>query len=126
MVQCPEAHLFCSNCMKSYVENKLGLHDPKINCMDQGGCKLAFSESELQRFLPSKLLDLYYRVKQTKDIEEADLEGLEECPFCEYKVVIENLEEKLSRCERDDCGVVSCRNCKKLVSHFKCHQDDSF
>lgn len=116
MVQCPDAHLFCVSCMTSYVENKLGRHDPKINCVDQNGCKLAFSDSELERFLPSKLINLYYRVKQAKDIEEAEIDGLEECPFCEYKVVIENREEKLFRCERDDCGAVSCRTCKKLVS----------
>ena len=116
MVQCPEAHLFCKECMKSYVSNLLGQHDPKICCMDQSGCKALFPESELCRFLDTKLLSLYYRVKQTKEIEAAGLEGLEECPFCEYKVVIDNPDEKLFRCENDDCGVVSCRACKKAVS----------
>ncbi|KAF7425989.1 hypothetical protein PC9H_008351 [Pleurotus ostreatus] len=114
MVQCPDAHLFCSECMVSYAENLLGSHNPNIVCMDQSGCKLAFPDSELRRFLDDKLLELYERVKQRKEIEMAGLEGLEECPFCEYKVVIENPEEKLFRCEREECGAVSCRACKKL------------
>ena len=28
LVQCPEAHLFCTTCMMSYVETKLGEHEP--------------------------------------------------------------------------------------------------
>ncbi|KAG2352593.1 hypothetical protein BDR07DRAFT_1313156 [Suillus spraguei] len=113
MVQCPEAHLFCKSCMSSYASNLLGEHNPNIVCMDQSGCKLLFPQSELERFLTPKLLELYHRVKQRKDIEAAGLENLEECPFCDYKCVIENEMEKLFRCENADCGAVSCRECKK-------------
>ncbi|KAG0695366.1 hypothetical protein DFH29DRAFT_271846 [Suillus ampliporus] len=113
MVQCPEAHLFCKNCMSSYASIRLGAHDPNMVCMDQSGCKLPFPQSELERFLTPKLLELYHRVRQRKDIEAAGLENLEECPFCEYKCVIENEMEKLFRCENVDCGAVSCRECKK-------------
>ncbi|CAL1697818.1 unnamed protein product [Somion occarium] len=114
MVQCPDAHLFCKTCMCTYAETLLGSHDPNIICMDQSGCKLPFPESELRRFLSPKLLSLYERVKQRKEIEAAGLEGLEECPFCEYKVVIENEQERLFHCQNEDCGAVSCRSCKKL------------
>ncbi|KAI0713080.1 hypothetical protein C8T65DRAFT_739128 [Cerioporus squamosus] len=114
MVQCPEAHLFCTTCMLSYAGTKLGEHDARIVCMDQSGCKLPFPDSELRRFLSPKLLELYERVKQRKEIEAAGLEGLEECPFCEYKVVIENEAERLFRCENEACGAVTCRKCKKL------------
>ncbi|KAL5526297.1 hypothetical protein ACEPAF_8020 [Sanghuangporus sanghuang] len=113
MVQCPDAHLFCKGCITSYAENQLGQHNPNIVCMDQSGCKLAFTDAELKRFLPAKLLELYERFKQAKEIEAAELDGLEECPFCEYKAVIDNPDEKLFRCEREDCGAVSCRACKK-------------
>ncbi|KAI0632604.1 hypothetical protein C8Q77DRAFT_1118443 [Trametes polyzona] len=113
MVQCPEAHLFCMSCMSTYAETKLGEHDLRIVCMDQSGCKQPFPESELRRFLTPKLLELYERVKQRKEIEAAGLENLEECPFCEYKVVIENDQERLFRCENEACGAVTCRKCKK-------------
>jgi TRIAD3 protein (E3 ubiquitin-protein ligase RNF216) len=118
MIQCPEAHLFCKSCMTSYASNLLGEHNPNIVCMDQSGCTLPFPESELGRFLSSKLLALYYRVKQRKEIEAAGLENLEECPFCEYRCVIDNEMEKLFRCENAGCSAITCRMCKKPVSTF--------
>lgn len=103
--------------MNSYAATLLGSHDPNIKCMDQSGCTAPFPPSELRRFLPTKMMELWERVKQRKEVEAAGLEGLEECPFCEWGCVIENAEEKLFRCGNvDACGVVSCRGCKKVVS----------
>ncbi|KAF9527953.1 hypothetical protein CPB83DRAFT_751558, partial [Crepidotus variabilis] len=117
MVQCPEAHLFCSGCVSRFASTKLGEHNASLNCMHGSGCAQPFPVSELRRVLPTKLMELYDRVKQQKEIEQAGLEGLEECPFCEFKCVIDRSfeEEKLFRCGNEDggCGVVSCRNCKK-------------
>lgn len=116
IVQCPEAHLFCISCISTYASSKLGAHDADLVCVHQSGCKLPFPSSELRRFLPEKLMSLYERVKQQKEVEAAGLEGLEECPFCEWKCVIENEQERLFRCgnEEGGCGVVSCRGCKKV------------
>ncbi|KAJ7343378.1 hypothetical protein DFH08DRAFT_872523 [Mycena albidolilacea] len=114
MIQCPDAHLFCSSCMTTYAETLLGSHDHKIICMDQSGCKLPFPDTELHRFLTPKLMSLYERVKQTKEVEAAGIEGLEECPFCEFKIIIANDQEKLFACGNEECGAVSCRQCKKL------------
>ncbi|KAK7043632.1 hypothetical protein VNI00_008243 [Paramarasmius palmivorus] len=114
MIQCEDGHLFCTECMTSYAEGLLGSHNVNIICMDQSGCKLPFPVSELRRFLSDKLMDLYERVKQRKEIEMAGIEGLEECPFCDYKCVIENQDEKLFRCGNEDsCGAITCRQCKK-------------
>ncbi|KAH9922385.1 uncharacterized protein B0H18DRAFT_1018159 [Fomitopsis serialis] len=108
----------CGCCFTNYAFDKmiqelLGSHDANIVCMDQSGCKLVFPESELRRFLTPKLLSLYERVTQRKEIEAAGLVGLEECPHCDYKVVIENDQEKLFRCQNEDCMAVTCRQCKK-------------
>lgn len=122
MVQCAEAHLFCRDCVSQYASTKLGEHNHLINCMHESGCKEPFPISELRRILSPKLMDLYERVKQQKEIEAAGLEGLEECPFCEWKCVLEvsNEEDKLFRCgnEEGGCGVVSCRMCKKKVRFY--------
>ena len=115
MVQCPETHLFCRSCVCTYAENLLGSLDANIVCMDQSGCKAVFPESELRRIFPEKLLGLYDSIKQRKEIEAAGLENLEECPYCDYKVVIDNPEEKLFRCDNNECGAVTCRMCKKPV-----------
>ncbi|KAG9090822.1 hypothetical protein FS749_000263 [Ceratobasidium sp. UAMH 11750] len=77
------------------------------------GCKLAFAESEIQRYLPAKSFELWHRIKQEQEIELAQIPGLESCPFCSYAVVIENDQERLFRCENARCGIVSCRECKK-------------
>ncbi|GJJ08592.1 hypothetical protein Clacol_002811 [Clathrus columnatus] len=82
--------------------------------LPDSGCKQPFPDSELARFLSPKLLQLYHRLKQQEEVAEASLEGLEECPFCEYKVVIENPDEKLFRCQNEECMAVTCRQCKKL------------
>jgi TRIAD3 protein (E3 ubiquitin-protein ligase RNF216) len=131
MIQCSEGHLYCRTvgrhishlllltrkmqCIAKYAETELGQQKCAIVCMDQGGCKEPFPETELKRVLTAKLLELYDRIKQRKEIAAADIEGLEECPFCDFKVVIENPEEKLLRCQHDDCLAITCRSCKKLV-----------
>ena len=118
MIQCPDAHLFCTECMLSYASNLLGEYNFEIICMDQSDCKLPFPESELRRFLPPKLLSLYERVKQAKEIEMAGLDGLEECPHCEFKAVLDDPSTKLFACQSEECGAVTCRECKKPVRSF--------
>nr|XP_019012339.1 uncharacterized protein I206_03186 [Kwoniella pini CBS 10737]OCF51120.1 hypothetical protein I206_03186 [Kwoniella pini CBS 10737] len=113
MIQCNEGHLFCRQCAKTHAETKLGEQSVSILCMDQSGCTSPFSESELSRLLPSKSLQLYHRLKQAKDLEQAEIEGLESCPSCPYAAVIDNPHEKLFRCMNEDCGQVTCRGCRR-------------
>jgi hypothetical protein len=115
MAQCSEAHLFCATCVKSYASTQLGSQSADLVCMDTSGCRAPFAEPELRRVLDSKLMDLYERLTARANIDKAGIEGLEECPFCEYRCVIDNEMEKLFRCKRSECGVVSCRACKKPV-----------
>jgi hypothetical protein len=117
MIQCSETHLFCSNCLTAYASSLLGTQNPDIQCLDLSGCKALIPESELRRFLPDEMMRLWERSQQRKEIQAAGLKGLEECPFCDYSVIIESNEEKLLRCgNEEECGVVSCRTCKKSVS----------
>ncbi|KAJ3874538.1 hypothetical protein F5051DRAFT_335588, partial [Lentinula edodes] len=114
MVQCPDAHLFCSGYVKSYAETLLSVHNSNINCIDQSGCNLAFPVSILQKVLPDNLLELYERVRQRNEIEMAGLEGLEECPFCDFKCIIEGAHGSLFCCGNiKACGAITCRQCKK-------------
>lgn len=105
--------------MKSYAETLLSVHNVNINCIDQSGCNLAFPVSVLQKVLPNNLLKLYERVRQRNEIEMAGLEGLEECPFCDFKCIIEGAHGSLFRCGNiKACGAVTCRQCKKMVNQI--------
>jgi TRIAD3 protein (E3 ubiquitin-protein ligase RNF216) len=119
MAQCPEMHLFCITCMTSHASTLLGTHNTRIPCLDCSGCSSVIPEPELRRVLPEKTMRLWERLSQRKEIMNAKLVGLEECPFCDYGVMIENNDEKLLRCGNEEvCGIVSCRTCKKPVSNF--------
>ncbi len=64
---------------------------------------------------------LYERLTQAEAIKEAALEGLEECPFCEWKCVWEpDGEETRFWCaNKETCGVVSCRFVQEKSSSAK-------
>lgn len=116
MIQCPDGHMFCKSCVYAFCQERLGSRNAKIKCMNQDGCPLEMGHAQLKICLPPKLLLLYERIKQDEEIAAAGLDNLEECPFCDYKCVIENEMERLFHCMNEDCGEVSCRNCKKKVS----------
>jgi hypothetical protein len=106
--------------MRAYGSSLLGTQNPDIKCLDLSGCNALIPESELRRFLPDEMMRLWERARQRKDIQSADLKGLEECPFCDYSVIIESAVEKLLRCgNKEVCGIVSCRACKKPVSTLR-------
>jgi len=115
MAQCTDTHLFCTSCVTSYASAKLGEQSSDFRCMDISGCKMTFPDSELRRVLPEKLFTLYEHIRQRREIELADIEGLEECPFCDYKVVMDaDFEtDKVLTCQKEECGRVSCRKCKQ-------------
>lgn len=118
MAQCTDTHLFCTSCVTSYASARLGEQNSDLHCIDISGCKMPFHDSELRRVLPGKLFKLYEHIRQCREIELAGLEGLEECPFCDFKVVIDVdfQADKVLRCQNEDCGKVSCRKCKNEVS----------
>jgi TRIAD3 protein (E3 ubiquitin-protein ligase RNF216) len=83
--------------------------------MDLSGCAASFPESELTRVLSEKSLGLYHRLKQASELESARIDGLETCPSCPFSAIIDNPDEKLFRCQNvPDCGIVSCRKCRRL------------
>ncbi|KAL7419892.1 hypothetical protein Q5752_005808 [Cryptotrichosporon argae] len=113
MGQCLDGHLFCSVCLVKHTETKLGSQQVDITCMDGSGCRADFAQRELRRILPTKLLGLYERLKQARDIELAGLAGLKNCPYCPYAMVIDNPDEKLFQCRNEECRKVTCLQCGK-------------
>ncbi|KPV73730.1 uncharacterized protein RHOBADRAFT_38348 [Rhodotorula graminis WP1] len=113
MVTCAEGCHFCKDCARMNADTQIGMRKYVLPCMSTSGCSAKFLEREYPSFLSRKSIAALHRIKQEKEIDEAALEGLEKCPFCPFAMIIENPEERLFRCQREDCEVVSCRECKK-------------
>ncbi|GLJ06301.1 hypothetical protein SUGI_0035800 [Cryptomeria japonica] len=85
MAQCADGHLFCSECLEKHVEEYIsGCFETctSLCCLDTNGCKESFPLSEIQRSLPSDLVERYEQRQAETDIELANLENLVYCPFC--------------------------------------------
>jgi TRIAD3 protein (E3 ubiquitin-protein ligase RNF216) len=85
-------------------------------CPHTDGCDAKFHDRDLKKALSIKLYNTYCGIIQRKELEDAGIEGLESCPYCNFAVIIENQEERLFNCQSDECGKVSCRKCRKHVS----------
>ena len=107
-----EIHFFCFNCTKTNVEHELGFGRCRPLCM--AGCSAGFSESQLRLCVDENLLANLLRLQQQEDLKKADIEGLTECPFCDYMAECESvLNDCEFRCQHPDCSIVSCRLCKQ-------------
>jgi len=74
--------------------------------------------SEIQLTLLSINLGKLAQLQQEKDIRDAGLDDLEDCPFCEYKAIMPPIEEDFEfRCANPECEKISCRRCK-AISHI--------
>lgn len=82
--------------------------------MDTSDCTEEFTEHTLRKVLPEKTMSLYHRIRQAADLEAAQIDGLESCPFCPFAMVIENVHERLFTCFNPECRKVTCRQCKRL------------
>ncbi|KAF6759022.1 hypothetical protein DFP72DRAFT_807320 [Ephemerocybe angulata] len=115
--KCPAGHPFCKSCIQQYIATQLGDQRTDISCMysSDDGCQLAFSPSILRACLTEDLLLLYERLSQQKDLQEAQIEGLEDCPFCDFACVMDIplLEVPTFSCQNTEkCGRTSCRVCR--------------
>ncbi|KAF5313367.1 hypothetical protein D9611_008594 [Ephemerocybe angulata] len=115
--RCPKSHAFCHACVEGYAATRLGEQQYDIPCMYSGQdkCPTSFSPSTLEMILSRPLLILYARLRQQKELKEACIDGLEECPFCDYACVMEvTLQEAPTFvCQNvEQCGQVSCRICR--------------
>lgn len=117
---CPSNHPFCVSCLNAYASVELSQFSCQLQCIAASSdtaspCRIPLPESMVKASLSPKLYALYEKVTQIKQIESAGLTGLESCPFCEFKMVLdESYTDARFRCmNTDQCGIVSCRHCKK-------------
>ncbi|BGP26488.1 zinc finger, C6HC-type protein [Rhodotorula toruloides] len=113
IVTCTEGCAFCFDCARLNAESQIGMRKHVLPCMSTDGCTAFFPDTEMTKCLSIKTLETLHKIKQEKEIDAAELEGLEKCPFCPFAMIIESPDERLFHCQREECRVVSCRQCKK-------------
>ena len=109
-----DTHFFCNKCIGTRAKEQIGALKHEMMCMDTSGCGAELSREALAQALPIKILDKIAEIQQLAEIKAAGLDGLEQCPFCDYQAVCPPVDaDTLFECLNPDCEKVSCRKCKE-------------
>jgi E3 ubiquitin-protein ligase RNF216 len=85
--------------------------------MDQSGCTATFPDSEIQRFLSSKTYKAWTTLRARTEIEKAQIDGLVQCPFCDFAAIMDDPTDRIFECLNEACGELSCRYCRVKSHH---------
>ncbi len=123
MLPCKAGHLFCRECVQRASDVAIGEGKTALTCLGQ--CEEPFELMTLQNALKANVFSKWLRKIQLAEVEQAELEGLERCPFCEFATIMDTTpeENKVLQCQNPDCGKESCRLCRE-ISHipFRCEE----
>jgi hypothetical protein len=109
-----EAHFFCNDCVKRQAESQVGAMKYEMLCMDTSGCAAELSTEGVAQAIPLQLYDKLAFNQQQAEISSAGIQGLEMCPFCDFKAICEPVDvDSVFDCRNPDCGFVTCRKCKE-------------
>ncbi|CAF1185379.1 unnamed protein product [Adineta ricciae] len=112
MVECTVGHLYCRNCVRTHVDV----------CFKEGKCQFPCVESScpgeyaiqlVGELLPPNDFSRLNRRIQEENIRQAEIDGLECCPYCPYAVIVDNPDDKVFRCLNPECMKETCRLCKE-------------
>ncbi|KAF1817281.1 hypothetical protein P152DRAFT_387701, partial [Eremomyces bilateralis CBS 781.70] len=113
-VCCQFLHKFCRDCVRQLAATEIGKGLHQLNCMHESGCTTPFEMSTLREVLSEKTILVIERRRQQEEIAAAGIEGLWDCPFCDYKEIVGPIEEDHEfRCRNPECSIVSCRRCNE-------------
>jgi hypothetical protein len=112
-----QAHLFCFACVAQLADTQVGMMRYEMLCMDGSGCKAELSPEAVARAVSLRTFDKLALNQQQAEIAAAGIEGLEQCPYCDFKAICSPVEEdSVFNCMNPDCGRSTCRRCKE-----ECH-----
>ena len=111
IIQCPEGHLFCLECLHSYaVEVAYGQARPPLWCMTND-CDETFSHSQIQKALSlEELVHYEERLQEEAVLMAGLLSDLVRCPKCNFPALPDPGED-VFRCPSAACGHESCVKC---------------
>ena len=127
MFSCQGGHCYCKDCIQRASEVAVGEGKTRLQCLggNEGNCDESFELSVLQNALKPNLFSKWLKKIQADELEKADIEGLESCPFCPFATIMDSTpeENKVFVCQNPDCGKESCRLCHE-ISHIpkKCDE----
>ncbi|RZB39362.1 hypothetical protein BDFB_012772, partial [Asbolus verrucosus] len=107
-VFCNKGCIFCKDCVKSGAEHVIGKEETVFPCL--GVCDSEFHYSTLQMVLDEKTFQGVWQRKQFEEIRNANLDGLETCPFCDF-CMIPDEGDKIFKCRNIACMKETCRKC---------------
>lgn len=107
-------HVFCHQCIKKQVQTQLLQLNYDIKCIDISGCQGRFQKALLQQAVGEEFLNRVEFLQRMDELTRAGIEGLEGCPFCEFKAVcLPPEQDKEFYCKNPHCGIISCRLCRE-------------
>jgi hypothetical protein len=109
-----EMHFFCNKCIEARAKEQIGSLKHEMQCMDISGCAAELSREALAQALPVAISDKLAEIQQLAEIKAAGLDGLEQCPFCEYQAICLSVDiDAIFECLNPGCEKVSCRRCNE-------------
>ena len=124
MVSCPKGHLFCKECIQRGSNVAIGDGKSILKCMTID-CPESINIAKLEKVLEESVFSRWILKMQAAEVENAGIEGLEQCPFCSFVLIMNQAPEVDSNfiCQHPNCGKKSCRLCKDVAhSPLLCNQ----
>lgn len=112
MVTCGDGHGFCMDCARRSAQLVLENSKTRLMCLESG-CDKEFNAAAAKTFLDRKAFALWERRVAQAELAAAGIIGLEECPFCDFAMVIEDNSVTVFSCQNEGCRKESCRSCRK-------------
>ncbi|EFA00239.2 hypothetical protein TcasGA2_TC003067 [Tribolium castaneum] len=106
---CIKGCIFCKDCVRSGAENVIGKEETRFPCL--ADCDSEFDYSTLHMVLDRKVFQGVWHRKQIEEIRNANIDGLETCPFCDF-CMIPDEGDKIFKCANIECMAETCRLCR--------------
>jgi len=85
VLQCTEAHMFCKDCVTSWVDDRLENAKVVVDCMQE--CQGTIPDSALRRILPEGALERLMKRRQDQEVGQARLDGIVNCMWCNFNYI---------------------------------------